>query len=149
MAIIIKNVSTKTLQVNDLGDGLKYGINGDLAQSQLLSPNEEVTLATTDEVKNSILNGDIKKFVDDGKITVTDGSGYVTKQAVVTGTNAAVVGLKDVVSVLSALAFVTATGAPATKTLLAITTDYTVAAGDVTTVTDQSANTLVITYLAL
>jgi hypothetical protein len=48
--------------------------------------------------------------------------------------------------VQSILAFVTATGAPAAKTLLALTTDYTVSGNTITWVTDQSANTVVISY---
>jgi hypothetical protein len=51
-------------------------------------------------------------------------------------------------SIVCVQAFVTATGAPATKALLALTTDYTVvlSTGILTCVGNQSANTLVITY---
>ena len=51
-------------------------------------------------------------------------------------------------SIDSMLAFTTATGAAAAKALLAVTTDYTLSADGktLTIVTDQSANTLVITY---
>jgi len=49
-------------------------------------------------------------------------------------------------SIALVLAFTTATGAPAAKTLLAATTDYTYANGALKCVTDQSANTLVIVF---
>jgi phage tail sheath gpL-like len=51
-------------------------------------------------------------------------------------------------SLIAVLAFVTATGAPATKTLLALTTDYTIGADNqtITYVTNQSANTLFFIY---
>jgi hypothetical protein len=48
--------------------------------------------------------------------------------------------------VASILAFVAATGAPAAKTLLELGTDYTVSGNTITWVTNQSANTVVITY---
>jgi len=150
MSVIIKNTSTNTLQINDLGDTRKYGIDGYMSQSHQLDPNEQKELATTDEVKNSVLTGDIKKLVDKGDLTILEGTGYTMKQVVIAGAAASTaLSLTDVVSVESILAFVTATGAPATKTLLAVTTDYTVASGDITCVTDQSANTLVITYWTL
>jgi hypothetical protein len=149
MSVIIKNISSKTLQINDLGDTLKYGIDGIMAQSLQLSPNETATLVTTDEVRNSLLTGDIIKFYNEGYIQILSGTPYTTVQAVAAGTNATALNLKDVIGVVSILAFVTATGAPAAKTLLALTTDYTVANGDITLVTDQSANTLVINYVTL
>jgi hypothetical protein len=48
--------------------------------------------------------------------------------------------------VYAILAFVTATGAPAAKCLLASGTDFTVSDNILTFVTDQSANSLVIIY---
>jgi hypothetical protein len=57
------------------------------------------------------------------------------------------VGLTNTVTEVKAiLAIVTATGAFATKALLAPTTDYTFANGEITCVTDQSANTLIVIY---
>ena len=50
------------------------------------------------------------------------------------------------VGVVGVVAFTTATGAVATKALLALTTDYTVSGKELTMVTDQSANTLVVFY---
>jgi hypothetical protein len=49
-------------------------------------------------------------------------------------------------AVIAVLAFVTASGAAATKCLLAATTDYTFSGTTLTCVTDQSANTLVVIY---
>ena len=149
MSVVIKNISTHTLQINDLGDTLKYGIDGIMAQSFQSSPNEITTLVTTDEVRNSLLTGDLNKFYNLGYIQILAGSPYVTTQVVTAGTNATALNLVDVVAVTSILAFVTATGAPAAKTLIELTTDYTVANGDITLVTDQSLNTLVITYVTL
>lgn len=48
--------------------------------------------------------------------------------------------------IASIAVYVTATGASAAKTLLALTTDYTVVGDTITWVTNQSANTAVITY---
>lgn len=48
--------------------------------------------------------------------------------------------------VYAVLAYTSATGAPATKALLAPTTDYTFNGNVLTCVTDQSANKLVIFY---
>lgn len=62
------------------------------------------------------------------------------------GTDATALGLRDVGSVAAILAFTASSGAGATKTLLVAGTDYTVANGDVTLVTDQSANLLIIFY---
>jgi hypothetical protein len=151
MSIIIKNISTtKTLELSDLGDTRTYGVDGIMAQSCQLVPNQTKVLASTDEARNSLLTGDIAKFIAEGSLQLVSGTAYFTKQVVVNGVAAAhVLGLKDVISVVSILAFVAATGAPAVKTLLTLTTDYTVASGDVTCVTDQSANKLVVTYLAL
>ena len=50
------------------------------------------------------------------------------------------------VGVVAVFAFTTATGAVATKALLALTTDFTVSGKELTMVTDQSANTLVVIY---
>ena len=145
--IVIKNINTsKTLQVNDLGNPLIYGYKP-IAQSLIMSPNEVASLRATDEVKASMLFGDIKKFVDAGDIQIVEGTPYTTNQVVVAGIVPGALGLLGVVSVVSILAYVAATGAPAAKTLLDLTTDYTVANGDITLVTDQSANKLVITYL--
>jgi hypothetical protein len=149
MSVVIQNISTKTLQINDLGDTLKYGIDGIMAQSLQLSPNETVSLVSTDEVRNSLLTGDIMKFLAEGFIQILAGSPYVTVQSVMAGTNATDLSLVDVVAVTSILAYVTATGAPAVKTLLEVTVDYTVLNGVITLVTDQSLNTLVITYVTL
>jgi hypothetical protein len=73
------------------------------------------------------------------------------KVKVVTGAGAgATVDLADSTAseIVCVLAFVTATGAGATKTLLAATTDYTYSTvtGLITCVTNQSANTLMVTY---
>lgn len=62
------------------------------------------------------------------------------------GTNATALGLTDVGTVTSILAFTTSTGAGATKTLLVEPDDYTVANGDITPVGDHSAQTWLITY---
>lgn len=149
MSVIIKNISTSTLQVNDLGNTLTYDVDGYMAQNCTMSPNETVALVETDRVRNSLLVGDIAKFVAEGFIQVLAGTPYITKQVVMPGTNATALGLLDVQSVNSILAFVAATGAPAAKTLLVITVDYTVANGDITLVTDQHLNKLVITYSTL
>jgi len=150
MALIIKNISTKTLLHNDLGDGLKYGIDGLMSQSHTLVPNETITLAITDEVKNSLLTGDLKKHSDLGYISILGGTVYTLNQVTEVGVAAAAkLSLLDVISVESILAYVIATGAPAVKTLLELTTDYTVANGEITMVTDQSANNLVVSYRAV
>jgi len=151
MSIIIKNTSTYTLQINDLGDTRLYGIDGYMAQSHQLDPNETMILIATDEAKNSVLSGDIKKHVDAGKLSVLEGHGYTLKQAVIAGkTVNGLLGLLDVVSVISVISITTATGAFATKALLddsGYTPDYTVESQDVKCLTDQSANTLIVTYL--
>jgi hypothetical protein len=49
-------------------------------------------------------------------------------------------------AIKAVLAVVKASGAPATKFLLASTTDYTIAGSVLTCVTDQSANTLIVIY---
>lgn len=150
MAVVITNVSTNTLQISDLGDPFKYGIDYALGQKVwTLAPSETLSLVETDEVRNSVRFGDIKKYVDDSMITVDFGSGYVQKQIVIDGVASGALGLTDVASVESMLAVVSATGAPATKFLLDLTTDYTVASGDISLVTDQSLNKLIITYYAL
>lgn len=46
----------------------------------------------------------------------------------------------------SVIAYITATGAPAVQALLLLTTDYTVSGKTITWVTDQTANTVVISY---
>lgn len=53
----------------------------------------------------------------------------------------------DVASIICIQAYVTATGAAATKALLADTVDYQLSGNQIEILTDQSANTLVITYL--
>lgn len=68
------------------------------------------------------------------------------RQVQVKATNATALGLEDVGVVTSILAFVNASGAPATQTLLIEGTDYTVADGDVTPAGDASAQTWLITY---
>lgn len=68
-------------------------------------------------------------------------------QAVVAGTNGTeIASPSDIGTVISVQAFVTSSGAAAAKALLAPTTDYTVANGKLTCVSNQSANTLVVTY---
>ena len=66
------------------------------------------------------------------------------------GTNIDVVNIADfdpeITSIVAILAFKTADGSAAAKFLLAETTDYTFADGALTTVTDQSANTLIVFY---
>lgn len=150
MSIIIKNIGTKTLDLNDLGDTRLYGVDGYMAQSCQLAPNQTKTFVSIDEVRNSMLVGDIHKFYAQGDIQIIAGNPYVTTQVVVTGVVAThTLGLHDVVAVESILAFVASSGAPAVKTLLTLTTDYTVANGDITCVTDQHLNKLVVTYLTL
>lgn len=53
---------------------------------------------------------------------------------------------ETVAAVTAVFAVTTATGAVATKFLLADTTDYTVGTNKLTMVTDQSANTLIVIY---
>jgi len=149
MSIIITNISTKTLEFDDLGFILTYGNKGIMAQNRVLAPSHTAVLVETDNVRNSLLMGDISKYIAAGYLTLVAGDPYITKQTVMVGTHGAALGLADVVGVISIQAYVTATGAPAAKTLLALTTDYTVANGDITCVTDQTANTLVITYSTL
>jgi len=62
------------------------------------------------------------------------------------GTNATALGLSDVDTVTSIIAFTTSDGAAATKALLVEPTDYTVGNGDITPVGDASAQTWIITY---
>lgn len=66
------------------------------------------------------------------------------------GVNAGVVDISaldpDVTEIVAIFAVTTATGAVANKFLLDETTDYTFVKGVLTTVTDQSANTLIIVY---
>jgi len=149
MSVIITNISTKTLEFDDLGFILTYGNKGIMAQNRVLAPGLTAVLVETDNVKQSLLMGDIAKYIAAGYLTLVAGNPYVLKQAVMVGTNGTALGLADVVAVSSIQAYVTATGAPAAKTLLELTTDYTVANGDITCVTDQTLNTLVINYLTL
>lgn len=69
-----------------------------------------------------------------------------TKQVRIAATNAVALGLTDVSAVVSILAFVTSSGAASTKHLLDLTTDFTVASGDITPVGNHSSETWVITY---
>lgn len=67
--------------------------------------------------------------------------------AVVAGTNAAPLsGITDAATVIAVLAITTSTGAAAAKLLQAVTTDYTVSGGVITTVGDKSALTLIVIY---
>lgn len=70
------------------------------------------------------------------------------KVVVVDGDTAeGVVALGDTpVAVIAVLAVVKASGAVATKFLLDVTTDYTVATSNLTCVTDQSLNKLIVIY---
>jgi len=68
------------------------------------------------------------------------------RQVRIPATNATPLGLADVSTVTSILAFVASSGAPATQTLLQEPTDYTVGGGDVTPVGDHSSELWVITY---
>lgn len=65
----LTNVSSNVLQINDLGDKLVYEVKP-LAQSVNLAVGANVVVQVTDFVNMSILKGDIKKFVDAGKLTV-------------------------------------------------------------------------------
>lgn len=66
------------------------------------------------------------------------------------GTNKTAVNISSfdpqIESIVAIFAVTTATGAAATKFLLAKTTDYTFTNGALKTVTDQSANTLIVVY---
>lgn len=87
--------------------------------------------------------------IADGAVTAAKlAAGLGVRVAQVAGVNADVLGMSGVGTVLAVLAFTTATGAPATKTLLAPTTDYTVADGDITAVGDLSGQTLLVIYLS-
>lgn len=61
-------------------------------------------------------------------------------------TNEVALGLTDIGTVTSILAFTTSSGAGATKTLLVEGTDFSVRAGDIVPIGDHSAETWVITY---
>jgi hypothetical protein len=80
--------------------------------------------------------------------TLTTASGVRVKQVKTAATNATALGLSDVGTVISIVAFTTSSGAIAAKGILAegAGADYTVAAGDVTPVGDHSSQTWVITY---
>ncbi len=91
----------------------------------------------------------LKGFIEEHDASLASqatGIGERTKTVRMASTNAVALGLDDVGTVIAILAFVTASGAPATKTLLAVTTDYTVAAGDITPVGNHSTETWVIHY---
>ena len=68
------------------------------------------------------------------------------RQVKATATNETALGLRDIGTVTSIMAFTRSSGAAATKTLLTQPTDYTVANGDITPVGDHSLETWVITY---
>ena len=73
----------------------------------------------------------------------------ITTTVVVTGgAAAATTTIKGAREIVAIQAYITASGAPATKCLLTKTTDYTFATGTqkLTYVTNQSANTLLVTY---
>jgi hypothetical protein len=147
MSIIITNISTRTLEFDDLGFILTYGNKGIMAQNRVVAPGATAVLVETDNVRNSLLVGDVAKYINAGYLTLVAGTPYATKQVVMVGTFGTALGLGDVIGVTSVQAYVTATGAPVG--LLSLTTDYTVANGDITCVTDQTLNTLVITYTTL
>ena len=65
---------------------------------------------------------------------------------VVAGANGAVALGDTPEAIIAVFAVTTATGAVATKFLLAPTMDYTISGATLTCVTDQSANTLIVVY---
>ena len=97
---------------------------------------------------NKISEGDIQTMID----TIVPGLKNRTKVAKVAGVNGtsptALAAPLNVLSVAFILAIVTASGAPATKTLLTEGSgaDYTLSGGVITIRSNQSANTLLIFY---
>ena len=89
----------------------------------------------------------LQDFSPAGKAAgVADLIGLCGRQRTLPATNATALGLTDVSTVTSVEAFVTTSGAPASKTLLLETVDFTVGGGDITPVGDHSAETWGITY---
>ncbi len=142
------SIAKLTPRERELIDGSNPGLNlagfGDRVDEIIEAVNAAGTIEASEIAANAVTTAKIA----DGAVTAAKlASGLGTKVAQVAGVNADALGLEDVGTVLAVLAFTTATGAPATKCLLAETTDYTVADGDITTVGDLSAQTLVIAYL--
>jgi len=144
----ITNISGKTLKFDDLGNTLIYGVDRVLSQNTDLPPNKTINFIITKKVKNSYLMGDIRKFSNNGWITIT-GNCLELKQCLVQGVaQGQALGLLDVVEVVSILSFDN-TGAYALKALLeqgGYTSDYYVSSSDIIIETDQSMNQLLITY---
>ena len=106
-----------------------------------------------------VLTAKAKAANDDNlNIAISDGEGEGACEGITTAASSAntttgvapVSGAVDLAdaptSVIAVFAFTTASGAVATKCLLAPTTDYTVNGSTLTCVTDQSANTLLVIY---
>lgn len=150
MSIIIANISNETLKLSDLGSPITYGIKGIMAQNQDLSPGEIRAFSKTNELRNSLLTGDIYKFYHAGLLSIVTGNPYVLAQVVVNGVSAGgSLGLKDVVSIVSVVAINKITNAFSIKSLLEVggyTADVVQHDQDILCVTDQSPNKLIITY---
>ena len=136
MSATIQNITTGNLV-----------LDGNLPLRVDLKASESITIRDSVYELNREL---IEQLVADGKLQVTVYGNVDQRvcQNVAEGVNNDVVALDPPVrDVVSMLAFVTADGSPATKCLLTSGTDYNVTgSADVEVLTDQTANTLVITY---
>lgn len=153
-------IAKLTTRERELIDGSNPGLNLAGFADRLDAIIAAVNAAATIEAAEIAAGAVTEAKIGTGAVTATKiGAGAVTaaklaaglnvKQVVVAGNNASILASPtDVASVVSILAFVTSGKAAAAKALLELTTDYTVAGGQITLVTNQSANTLVITYLA-
>lgn len=146
------------------GSGFAAGDEGKLV---FLIDNQTVGLASASSVDNLIPVGVITEVVSATEVWVQiepiSGKGvrkgeFRLFEVEVTGTNAAAIDLTTAAAdyggadfyvrkVIAMDAIVTSTGAPATVTRKVLTTHFTVASGDITTVGNETANTLRIRFL--
>jgi hypothetical protein len=124
-----------------------------MGQNQQVSPNETIGCMTTNDARESVLFGDIGKFAAAGMLQIIEGNPFYLKQVTVSGQNVnGLLGLKDVLGIVSIIALVSATGAYATKALLdgsGYTADYVKDGVDIKCLTNQSANKLIVSYWSL
>lgn len=136
MSATIKNITSSNLV-----------LDGNLPLRVDLKANESITIRESVYELNREL---IEQLVADGRLQVTTYDNVDSRvcQVAVAGVNNDIVTLDPPVrDIVSILAFTTSSGAAATKCLLTSGTDYNVTGStDVEILTDQSANTLVISY---
>ena len=123
-------------------------------QPQEFADKLNAALVEADDAANALKIGTLANLTTSVKIdVVTAVNSLVTavagkaKVVVISGAASGAVALGDTpASVIAVLAVVKASGAVATKFLLTATTDYTIATSNLTCVTDQSLNNLIVIY---